>query len=62
MAPRDVSLPREQIERAARMYHTNKDAGAALGIAGGTFARLCRHYGILTPVQRQVELQDNEKR
>ena len=55
MAPRDTLFPRERIERAARLYHTSADAGAALGIAAGSFSRLCRHYGILTPHQRRTD-------
>ena len=41
------------IERAARVYKSNKDAGTALGIAPGSFGRLCRRYGIPTPQQRR---------
>jgi hypothetical protein len=46
-------VPVEWIERAARIYNSNADACKALGIAGGTFGRLCRHYGIETPFARQ---------
>ncbi len=46
-------VPVEWIERAARVYHSNSDACKALGIAGGTFGRLCRQYGIETPFARQ---------
>lgn len=46
-------IPREWIERAARVYASNQDACKALGIAGGTFGRLCRQYGIETPFARQ---------
>ena len=46
-------VPVEWIERAARMYNSNADASKALGIAGGTFGRLCRQYGIETPFARQ---------
>ena len=56
MVPRETRFPRDQIERVARMYHTNLDAGAALGISAGSFGRLCRHYGIPTPHQRQMAL------
>ena len=42
-------VPREWLERAARVYNSNAEASKALGIAGGTFGRLCRQYGIETP-------------
>jgi len=44
---------RDRIERAARMYTSNRDAGLALGIAPGSFGRLCRRYGIETPQTRR---------
>ena len=44
---------RERIERAARIYRSNRDAGLALGIAPGSFGRLCRRYGIETPKARR---------
>lgn len=44
---------REQIERAARLYHTTRDAGKALGMAPGSFSRICRRYGIETPNERR---------
>jgi hypothetical protein len=40
-------------ERAARLYASNQDASRALGIAAGTFGRLCRQYGIETPHARR---------
>lgn len=43
---------RERVERAARIYRSNRDAGLALGIAPGSFGRLCRRYGIETPQAR----------
>ena len=42
----------DRIERAARIYGSNQDASRALGIAAGTFGRLCRQYGIETPYAR----------
>ena len=48
-----ASIDRERIERAARIYASNSDAGLALGIAPGSFGRLCRRYGIETPRARQ---------
>ena len=44
---------RERIARAARIYASNRDAGLALGIAPGSFGRLCRRYGIETPRARR---------
>ena len=44
---------KDRIERAARIYSSNKDAGLALGIAPGSFGRLCRRYGIQTPQARR---------
>ena len=45
-------VPRDWLERAARVYASNQDASKALGIAGGTFGRLCRKYDIETPFAR----------
>ena len=42
----------ERVERAARIYASNRDAGQALGIAPGSFGRLCRRFGIETPKAR----------
>ncbi|MFT5088906.1 MAG: hypothetical protein ACI906_004996 [Candidatus Latescibacterota bacterium] len=47
------SIEKERIERAARIYASNHDAGLALGIAPGSFGRLCRRYGIETPQARR---------
>jgi hypothetical protein len=47
------SFEKERIERAARIYASNYDAGMALGIAPGSFGRLCRRYGIETPQARR---------
>lgn len=46
-------IERERIERAARIYASNQDAGLALGIAPGSFGRLCRRYGVETPKARK---------
>lgn len=46
-------IERERVERAARIYASNQDAGLALGIAPGSFGRLCRRYGIETPKARK---------
>ena len=47
---------RARVERAARIYGSNRDAGMALGIAAGSFGRLCRRYGIETPRARSQRL------
>ena len=44
---------RERVERAARIYASNRDAGLALGIAPGSFGRLCRRFGSETPQVRR---------
>lgn len=49
----DKGITREQVERAARMYRSNQDAGRALEIDPRSFARLCRRYGIETPYVRK---------
>jgi len=46
-------IARDRVERVARLYRSNKAAGAALGITPSSFARLCRRYGIETPYARQ---------
>jgi hypothetical protein len=46
-------VERLRVERAARMYTSNGDASRALGIAPGSFGRLCRRYGIETPQARR---------
>ena len=39
-------VQREQIERVARIYKSNRDASRALGITIRSFSRLCRKYEI----------------
>lgn len=46
-------IERERVERAARMYPSTKSASQALGIAPGSFSRLCREYQIETPRSRR---------
>ncbi|MFC1525602.1 hypothetical protein ACFL6X_02205 [Candidatus Latescibacterota bacterium] len=46
-------ITKDAIERAARIYKSNKEASQAIGIHPGSFARLCRKHGILTPWMRQ---------
>lgn len=50
MAPR---ISKDRIERVARIYKSNIDAAAALDISPGSFSRLCRRYGVATPLQRR---------
>ncbi len=45
-------MSRKQLERAARMYRTNTEAGAALGISDVGFAIACKREGIETPAVR----------
>ena len=52
-------VERERIERAARIYPSNKDASRALGIAPGSFSRLCRLYGIDTQRARRQRRRAN---
>ena len=49
----DKHITREDVERVARIYKTNKDAGAAMGIVPASFSRLCRQYGIESPYARK---------
>ena len=44
---------KKTIERAARVYGSNQEAAAALGIQPGSFGRLCRRYEVPTPQQRR---------
>ena len=47
-----TGVSREDIERVARIYHSNKDTSKAMGITPGSFSRLCRKYGVETPHAR----------
>ena len=55
------SLDRETLERTARVYRSNRDAGIALGIAPGSFSRLCRRHGIETPQARRIRKEQERK-
>jgi len=46
-------IPREWVERAARMYRRNTEAAESLGITTRSFSRVCRRHGIDTPYVRQ---------
>ena len=43
----------EALERVARLYHTNVEAAAALGMTMRGFGRACRVQGIETPYVRK---------
>ena len=45
-------IEQEAVERVARVYKMNKEAGQALGIGAQYFARLRRRPGIETPYPR----------
>lgn len=47
----EISLDR--VKRVARLYASNKEASQALGIAAGSFGRICRRHGIETPFARR---------
>lgn len=53
--PPPHAIAKERIERAARIYKSNMDAAAALGITAASFGRLCRKFGIPTPLQRRKQ-------
>ena len=55
-------IARDRVERAARIYSSNRDAGMALGIAPGSCGRLCRHYDIPTPQDRRRRRFDEARR
>ena len=44
-----LKIERPAVERAARMYPTNKAAAEALGISPDFFRNLCRGFDIETP-------------
>lgn len=48
-----ISLSRERIARAARIYPSNKEAARAIGCDAGSFGRACRKFGIQTPQERK---------
>ena len=53
---------REEFERVARMYKTNKDACAALSMSSESFGRLCGELGIETPYGRKVRRKEETQR
>ena len=59
---KQVEVTRAQLERAVRMYRTNKDAFEALGVCDKTFVRLCRRYSIETPAERKERMKEKWSR
>ena len=55
-------VTKDELQRVARIYKSNKEASIALGIHAGTFARLCRKHGILTPYVRQRQARNGKDR
>jgi len=53
----NIPLSPERLERACRIYHSSKEAAAAIGCSYVHFQRLCKRYGILTPLQRRRQQQ-----
>ena len=45
-------IEQEAVERVARVYKMNKEAGQALGIGAQYFAQLCLRHGIEPPYTR----------
>ena len=46
-------VTRDAIERVVRMYRSNQDASAALGITMRSFSRLCRRFAVETPYAKR---------
>ena len=53
---RAIKVSREEVARAARMYHLNQDAARALDISDVTFTDYCEKFGIETPSARRRRL------
>ena len=47
------SITRADVERVVRIYNSNQDAAAALGITSRSLSRLCRRFGVETPHARR---------
>ena len=54
--------PRELVERAARVYASNKEASQALGIHLGSFGRLCQLYDVESPYARRRRRRQESRR
>ena len=53
----NIPLSPERLECACRIYRSSKEAAAAIGCSYVHFQRLCKRYGILTPLQRRRQQQ-----
>ena len=51
--PRQTKITRAELERAAQVYRTDKEASRVLKLYTERFVRLCRQYGIETPDERE---------
>jgi hypothetical protein len=51
-----TEIDKERLERAARIYKTNKEASEALRISGETFSAACKEHDIETPYFRKLRL------
>ena len=49
-------VPKDTIERVARIYKSNEDASNALGITMRSFGRLCRKYDVETPYAKRCRM------
>ncbi len=47
----------DRITRVCRLYRTNREARAVLGLGSAAFLHLCRSYNIETPHQREERRQ-----
>ena len=47
-------IPRERVERAARLYNSAKDAALAIGILPSSFRKMCQQYGVELPSARRA--------
>jgi hypothetical protein len=47
----NIPLSPERLECACRIYRSSKEAAATIGCSYVHFQRLCKRYGILTPLQ-----------
>ena len=48
-----TKTPLDSVRRVARLYASNKEAAAALGIDLRSFGRICRQHNIETPFVRK---------
>jgi len=48
------ALEEVELERVCRVYRSNAEAAAALGVTAVSLARACRRHGIETPYARRL--------